>query len=128
MVTGMRHLTLIVVVLVLSASGASADERDAAERRALQQQELRQQNLRREQNRARREAPRLPSRPNLGARERAPLDPVTKNRIQRFKSQNKAAIRALDQPGARPDSSRTMQLRRARQSRSRFNNQLRGRR
>ena len=116
------------MVLVISAAGAGADERDAAERRALQQQELRQHNLRREQSRARRETPRLPSRPNLGARERAPFDPVTKNRIQRFKSQNKAATRALDRPGVRSDSRRTMQLRRARQSRSRFNNQRRGRR
>lgn len=62
----------------------------------------------------------LPAAPSLGARQRAPFDPVTKNRIQRYQSNTRATIRSLDRSSFRAPSNQTRQLRNARGNLSRF--------
>ena len=72
--------------------------------------------------------PRLPSAPALKARERAPFDPVTKNRIQRYDSNSRAVIRQLDRNRSRATPGETRRLRDARSDRSRFRRDIRRRR
>lgn len=70
----------------------------------------------------------LPAAPSLGANERAPFDPVTKNRIQRYQSNTRAVIRSLDRSSFRAPSNQTRQLRNARGNLSRFNRRVQRRR
>ena len=71
---------------------------------------------------------RLPAAPSLGARQQSPFDPVTRNRIQRYQSNTRAAIRSLDRSSFRAPSNQTRQLRNARGNLSRFNRGVQRRR
>lgn len=70
----------------------------------------------------------LPAAHSLGARERAPFDPVTKNRIQRYQSNTRSTIRNLDRRSFRAPANQTRQLRNARGNLSRFNRGVQRRR
>ncbi len=100
-------LTLLAGVLLLLPAAAQAEEA-----RLLQQ--------RIETRPAPVTTIKLPSAPSLGARERAPFDPVTSNRIQRYQSDSRATIRSLDRNSFRAPSNQTRQLRKARGNLSRF--------
>ncbi len=67
------------------------------------------------------QGPRLQTAPTLKSRETAPLDPVSKNRAQRYQSNTRAVIQRLDRNSYRAGPRATNRLRDARQGLSRFN-------
>ena len=110
-----KGLILLAGILLLLPAAAQADEA-----RLLRQ--------RIESRPAPATTVKLPSAPSLGARERAPFDPVTSNRIQRYQSNSRAVIRSLDRKAFRAPSKRTRQLRKARGNLSRFQRGIQRRR
>ncbi|MCG8593467.1 MAG: hypothetical protein MI785_03730 [Kiloniellales bacterium] len=103
--------TAILVSVLLAAAPAEAGD-VAAERL---------ENLREAPRAALPQGPRLQSAPALRSRETAPLDPVSKNRAQRYRSNTRAVIQRLDRNSFRSGPRATGRLREARQGLSRFN-------
>ncbi len=80
--------------------------------------------LREEPKAALPQGPKLQSAPALRSREIAPLDPVSKNRAQRYRSNTRAVIQRLDRNSFRSGPRATGRLRDARQGLSRFNRRV----
>lgn len=82
------------------------------------------ESLRAEPKAALPQGPALQSAPALRNRETAPLDPVSKNRAQRYRSNTRAVIQRLDRNSYRSGPRATGRLRDARQGLSRFNRRV----
>ncbi|MDJ0942579.1 MAG: hypothetical protein QNJ30_03905 [Kiloniellales bacterium] len=87
----------------------------------MERRELRLERLRDTPPKAVPQGPRLQTAPTLRNRETAPLDPVSKNRAQRYESNTRAVIQRLDRNSYRAGPRATDRLRGARQDLSRFN-------
>lgn len=107
-------ITAILFPALLATLPARAGDR-AAERL---------ENLRAEPGAALPQGPALQSAPALRSHETAPLDPVSKNRAQRYRSNTRAVIQRLDRNSFRSGPRATGRLRDARQGLSRFNRRL----
>ena len=103
--------TAVLLLAALAAAPARAGD-GAAERL---------ESLRAEPRAALPQGPALQSAPALRSRETAPLDPVSKNRAQRYRSNTRAVIQRLDRNSFRSGPRATSRLREARQGLSRFN-------
>ena len=107
---------LTAILLPALAAALPAQAGDAAADRAERLERLRE-----EPQGAVPQGPRLQTAPALRSRETAPLDPVSKNRAQRYESNTRAVIQRLDRNSFRSGPRTTNRLREARQGLSRFN-------
>ena len=115
---GAALLTALLLPALLTAAPVQAG--DAGAERAERRQ-LRLERLRDTPPTALPQGPRLQTAPTLKRRETAPLDPVSKNRAQRYKSNTRAVIQRLDRNSYKAGPRSTDRLRDARQGLSRFN-------
>ena len=115
---GSALLTALLLPALLASAPAQAGDAGAerAERRALRLERLKDS-----PPTGVPQGPRLQTAPTLKSRETAPLDPVSKNRAQRYKSNTRAVIQRLDRNSYQAGPRRTDRLRDARQGLSRFN-------
>ncbi len=115
---GTAFLIPFLFPALLTAVPAQAGDAGAerAERRQLRLERLRDQ-----PPTALPQGPRLQTAPTLKRQETAPLDPVSKNRAQRYKSNTRAVIQRLDRNSYKAGPRSTDRLRDARQGLSRFN-------
>ena len=107
---------LTAILLPALAGTLPAQAGDAAADRAERLERLRE-----EPQGAVPQGPRLQTAPALRSRETAPLDPVSKNRAQRYRSNTRAVIQRLDRNSFRSGPRTTNRLRDARQGLSHFN-------
>lgn len=114
-------LTALLLPALLASAPVQAGDAGAerAERRQLRLERLRDQ-----PPTALPQGPRLQTAPTLKRQETAPLDPVSKNRAQRYKSNTRAVIQRLDRNSYKAGPRRTDRLRDARQGLSRFNRRV----
>ena len=118
---GSALLTAIVLPAMLVSAPALAGDAAAERMERLERRELRLERLRDQPPTALPQGPRLQTAPTLKNRETAPLDPVSKNRAQRYQSNTRAVIQRLDRNSYRAGPRTTDRLRGARQDLSRFN-------